>query len=148
MKTIIITGVDGNLGTAVTRSFLDAGYAVVGTVINDAAKNKVEAHANLEVKIVNLANEGDTDMFIKNSIEKYKVIDAALLLVGGFAMGNISETSGADLKKMYSLNFETAYYCARPLLAHMKENGNGRIVFVGARPALQPADGQMMLATH
>jgi NAD(P)-dependent dehydrogenase (short-subunit alcohol dehydrogenase family) len=61
-------------------------------------------------------------------------------------MGSMEATSGDDLKKMYALNFETAYYAARPLFKHMKEFGKGRIVFVGTRPALNPADGKSMVA--
>ena len=146
MKTIIITGADGNLGTAVTKTFLDEGYNVVATVIDDAAKNNMQSHPQLDVEVVNLTNEAGTNAFIEGSIEKYKKIDAALLLVGGFAMGDMAATSGDELKKMYALNFETAYFTARPLFKHMKDNGRGRIVFVGTRPALNPADGKAMIA--
>ncbi|MEP7108315.1 MAG: SDR family NAD(P)-dependent oxidoreductase [Ferruginibacter sp.] len=118
----------------------------MATVINDAAKNNIPPHPQLEVSAVNLTNETDTTSFIESTIEKYSTIDAALLLVGGFAMGDIATTTGNDLKKMYALNFETAYYAARPLFIHMKEKKKGRLVFVGARPALKPAYGKSMIA--
>jgi NAD(P)-dependent dehydrogenase (short-subunit alcohol dehydrogenase family) len=35
---------------------------------------------------------------------------------------------------------------ARPLLAHMQQNNYGRLIFVGARPALQAAQGKDLLA--
>ncbi len=146
MKTIIITGADGNLGTTVTKTFLDEGYQVIATVSREASKEKVPDHPQLDVHAVDLTDEDATSAFIISVIEKYQTIDAALLLVGGFAVGDIEATSGADLKKMYALNFETAYYVARPLFAHMKENGKGRIVFIGSRPALKPADGKAMVA--
>ncbi len=146
MKNIIITGADGNLGTAVTKAFLDEGYTVIGTVLDDAAKNAVASHPRLEVIAINLTDEAATTAFISSAIEKYKTIDAALLLVGGFAMGDMEATTGDDLKKMYALNFETAYYTARPLFKHMKENGKGRIVFVGSRPAFKASDGKSMVA--
>jgi NAD(P)-dependent dehydrogenase (short-subunit alcohol dehydrogenase family) len=139
MKTVIITGADGNLGTAVTKVFIKDGYNVIATVVNEDAKKKIESRAQLDVRVVNLD-------FIKSVIEKYKQVDAALLLVGGFAMGNMEATTGIDLKKMYSLNFETVFYTARPLLVHMKQKGAGRIVFVGARPAIKPADAKNMIA--
>ena len=44
-------------------------------------------------------------------------------------------------EKMYSLNFETAYFAARPLFQHMLKNEYGRIVFMGARPALKAEQG-------
>jgi NAD(P)-dependent dehydrogenase (short-subunit alcohol dehydrogenase family) len=146
MKTVIITGADGNLGTAVTKTFLKDGYNVIATVVNEDAKKKIESHAQLDVQVVNLTNENDTADFITSIVEKYKQVDAALLLVGGFAMGNMEATTGIDLKKMYSLNFETVFYTARPLLVHMKQKGAGRIVFVGARPAIKPADAKNMIA--
>ena len=31
MKTVVITGANGNLGSAVTKEFLDKGYKVVAT---------------------------------------------------------------------------------------------------------------------
>lgn len=146
MNTIIITGAAGNLGTATTKTFLDEGYNVIATVSNDNAKNNIPPHPRLDVWAVNLTNEAETTTFVKLVIEKYHKIDAALLLVGVFAMGSMDDTSGDDLKKMYALNFETAYYAARPLFKHMKEFGTGRIVFVGSRPALNPADGKSMVA--
>jgi NAD(P)-dependent dehydrogenase (short-subunit alcohol dehydrogenase family) len=146
MKTVIITGANGNLGSAVTKLFLDKSYNVVATVVNEQAKSDLAAHANLQVEVVNLANEAETASFIKNVITRHNQVDAALLLVGGFAMGNLKTTSGEDIKKQLALNFDTAYNVARPLYEHMVEKGSGRIVFIGARPALQPADGKNLIA--
>ena len=61
-------------------------------------------------------------------------------------MGDIAATDGAALKKMYTLNFETAYFIARPLFLHMLDKGYGRIVFIGARPALRPEQGKAAIA--
>ncbi len=79
-------------------------------------------------------------------IAEHGRIDAAIMLVGGFAMGNVENTPGQDIHKMFALNFETAYYVARPLLAHMKQNGYGRLVFIGARPAIKPEQGKALVA--
>src|SRR5215218_9701929 len=146
MKTVIITGANGNLGTAVTTHFLEKGYRAVATVVNEQAKGDLPAHANLLVEVVNLTNESETASFVTNVIANHSQVDAALLLVGGFAMGNIKSTSGKDIKKQLSLNFDTAYNVVRPLFEHMLEKESGRIVFIGARPALQPADGKNLVA--
>src|SRR5450432_953086 len=130
MKTVIITGANGNLGTAVTKEFLENNYKVLATVASESAKADINTHPHLEVHVVNLTQEEETNSFIKMCIEKHNTIDSALLLVGGFAAGNISTTTGSDLQKQISLNFETAYFITRPLFAHMKENKKGRIVFI------------------
>jgi NAD(P)-dependent dehydrogenase (short-subunit alcohol dehydrogenase family) len=145
-KTVIITGASGNLGSAVTKKFLDTGYNVIATVTSPEIKESIPGHENLNVEIVNLADEDETTSFVKASIEKYKNIDAALMLVGGFTMGNIAATTGADLKKQFSLNFETAYYVARPLFQHMMTRGEGRLVFIGSRPALNAVGGKSVIA--
>ncbi|MEO8112419.1 MAG: SDR family NAD(P)-dependent oxidoreductase [Ginsengibacter sp.] len=144
--TVIITGANGNLGSAVTKFFLETGYYVIATVANEAMKKDMPIDENLQVEVVNLTNEAETTSFIQNIIEQHKKVDAALMLVGGFAMGNIVATNGDDLKKQFSLNFETAYYVTRPLFQHMMENENGRLVFIGSRPALNAADGKNLVA--
>ena len=146
MKTVIITGGNGNLGLTVTQKFLDSDYNVITTVINEAAKNDLPVHKNLQVEVVNLTNESETASFIASVIERYKQVDAALMLVGGFAMGNITTTSGADLGKQFALNFDTAYFTTRPLFQHMLNNGSGRLVYIGARPALDAKSGKDLLA--
>lgn len=146
MKTVIITGANGNLGTAVTQTFLQRGYRVVATVLEKSMFTDFTAHEFLDVRVVNLTDENDTSIFVQDVITKYKSIEAGLMLVGGFAMGNIAATAVEDIDKQLTLNFKTAYHLTRPLLAHMLENGNGRLVFIGARPALEPSLGKDLIA--
>ena len=146
MKTIIITGANGNLGIACVKKFLDEGYKVIAV---DGSNNHLDfaaGKANYEFTTVNLSNEEETNIFITGLIKKYAKIDGALLLVGGFAAGNMAATTGTDIHKMFSLNFETAYFMARPLLQHMQQNNYGRLIFIGARPAIQAAQGKDLLA--
>ncbi len=144
--TVIITGANGNLGTAVTKNFLHKGYKVIATVINEEEKKDLPQNGNLQVEVVNLTNESETASFVENVIKKYKKVDGAVLLVGGFTMGNIGATKTDDIKKQISLNFYTAYNVVRLAFQHMIENNNGRIIFIGARPALQAAAGKNLIA--
>ena len=146
MKTILITGANGNLGTATVKKFLDEGYKVIGVDNGDAHLGFALSNPDFEFITVNLSDENETMGFVSNAITKHGKIDGALLLVGGFAMGNVGATAGADLQKMFSLNFETAYFVARPLLQHFKSKGYGRLVFIGARPALKAEAGKDMVA--
>jgi NAD(P)-dependent dehydrogenase (short-subunit alcohol dehydrogenase family) len=146
MKTVIITGANGNLGTAVTKEFIDKNYRVIATIANENSKKDFVTHPNLDISVVNLTDEKETFSFVENVIRKYARIDAALLLVGGFAMGSIENTTSDDLHKQIALNFETAFYVTKPLFGHMVNNKKGSIVFIGARPALNPAQGKDLIA--
>jgi NAD(P)-dependent dehydrogenase (short-subunit alcohol dehydrogenase family) len=146
MKTVIITGANGNLGSAVTNEFLNKGYRVVATVAAESMRADLAPHEQLEIQVVDLMNEEAAAIFIATVIGKYATVDAALLLVGGFAMGNIAATGGSDIEKQIALNFNTAYYAARPLFRQMIEQNNGRIIFIGARPAIEAAQGKNLVA--
>lgn len=146
MKTVIITGANGNLGVATVKKFLDEGYKVVAVDGKNDHLAFANNNANFEFRSVNLTNEKETAEFVKAVIAKYGKIDGAMMLVGGFAMGNVAATAGADIQKQFSLNFETAYFLTRPLLEHMQKNGYGRLVYIGARPAINPAQGKGLIA--
>ena len=141
-KTILITGANGNLGAAAVKKFLDEGYKVVAVDHSGTHLGFAASHDNFELRSVDLTDEEAVVSFMEEVVELYGRIDGALLLAGGFAMGGIDTTNGEALKKMYSLNFETAYFPARILFQHMLKNGYGRLVFMGARPALKPEQGK------
>lgn len=146
MKTAIVTGASGNLGQAVIRKFLDGGYRVAGAVIpNDPVALKINS-PHFDALQADLASEESSAQFIAAVMDKYGQIDAAVLTVGGFAMGKIAETGIAAIQKQISLNFETAYNVARPVFAQMMQQGSGRIFLVGSRPGLSSTHSKGMVA--
>lgn len=146
MQTVIITGVSGNLGQAVAKKFLDEKFKVIGTVIpNDPAQLSI-SNPNFETVIVDLMSEDDSEKFIQSVIEKYKTIDAAVLTVGGFAVGSITETKMADILKQHKLNFQTTYHVARPVFVQMLKQNSGRIFLTGARTGIDMKNSKGMVA--
>jgi NADP-dependent 3-hydroxy acid dehydrogenase YdfG len=83
---------------------------------------------------------------VSEILKKHKEIHAALLLVGGYAGGSIKDTTSTVLQKMYTVNFETAYHIARPVFNAMIKQSKGRIIFIGARPAISITEGKKNLA--
>ena len=146
MKTILITGANGSLGTATVKKFLDEGYKVIAVDSQENHLGFAKNNSNFELHNVNLADEASAAAFAQDAIRKHGTIHGALMLVGGFAMNGLDKTTGKDLKDMYHLNFETAYYTSRPLFQHMIEKNYGRLVFIGARPALLASAGKDMIA--
>lgn len=144
-KLAIITGAAGNLGKATVEKFILQGYRVAAT-IRPGKKMKIE-NSLLEEYPVDLTNEEEVQSFVDTLIKKHGKIDVAIMLAGGFAMGDIASTSGKKLNEMFSLNFDTAYFLARPVFRQMMQQAEGgRIIFIGSKPALSARDGKGTLA--
>jgi len=146
MKVAIVTGASGNMGQAVVKKFIDEGYYVVGTIIPNDSVPMNFPEDKFEKIIVDLMNEDDSLKFVNTVIEKHGTVDAAVLTVGGFAMGKIAETKTADILKQYKLNFETAYNVVQPVFLQMIKQNSGRIFIIGSRPGLDAKSGKGMVA--
>lgn len=145
MKNILITGASGNLGKASVEKFLASGYRVIATV-SPGKTLGYPVSDSVDVREVDLTNESMVSDAVQKVIEDYKTIDASLLLVGAYGAGSIQNTNGAALRKMIALNFETSYFTARALLEKMKQQSGGRIILIGARPALNAQEGKEAIA--
>lgn len=143
----IITGAGGNLGTAVTQAFLEANYQVIGTIEEHHSTDKLQKHEALHYSKIDLLKSADAEKLVNDAFQKYGSIDALVLLVGGFGMGNITNTNSDDIQKMVALNFNTAYNLIQPYLAKAKnQSQQGNIIVVGAKPATTLASSGETLA--
>lgn len=143
-KKVIITGATGNLGAAAIKKFISDGFHVIAIILPGEPQNHL---SETEIHETDLTSEAEVQKTTDNILQKHSVIDAALLLAGGYASGNITNTDNASLEKMYALNFQTAYFIARAVFIKMKtQDHGGRIIMIGARTALQAKDGKNSLA--
>jgi len=144
---IIVTGAAGNLGRAVTKFLLENAYRVTAVI---APKDPFDfmKHERLDVHQVDLKAQAAVVELFTNIKKKDQEIAGAVFLVGGFGMGNLSETSAEDIGNMIQLNFTTAYHCAQAFINNFGNDTRAlkRVVLVGARPALDPDAGQHMVA--
>ncbi len=146
MKTALVTGASGNLGQAVIQKFLAEGYHVTGTLVPADPVKLPVSHPNLHLVEADLLNETAAAQVSQSLMENYGQINAAVLTVGGFAMGSVAETTAADLLRQYKLNVETAYNIARPVFLQMMKQGSGRIFMIGARPGIDMKNSKGMIA--
>lgn len=140
MKKVLITGAAGALGGACVDKCVAAGHEVIAIL----SPGKTLKNEKVSTYNANLTNEQETESVIKTIIKDHGRIDIALMLVGGFGMGSVADTSGEQMNKMINLNFMTAYFTARPVFQHMMDNNSGRLVFIGSKPALESGGGKGM----
>lgn len=134
MQSVIVTGTSGNLGKAVAQKFFAEKYHVFGTVHKGDVFAIAKGGVIWEDITVDLTNSDAAATFTDTVLRKNKDTKAAILTVGGFAMGNIEKATTAGIEKMIQLNFYTAFHIAQPVWQHMMQRGTGRIYLVGAMP--------------
>ncbi len=145
-QVIIVTGASGHMGLAVVRQLLSSGHTVVGTVSPRKHSQPSVTHNRYEEFTLDVTDVKATAAFVEHVEHQYQRIDGAALLVGGFAMGNLTETSLQDVQKMLKLNFESAFIMSQAVYPRMHRQGGGHMVLVGAKPALEPAAGASAVA--
>ncbi|UFH55615.1 SDR family NAD(P)-dependent oxidoreductase [Spirosoma sp. KNUC1025] len=144
MKTIVITGASGGLGQDVVAYLHNQGYPILATVGSDNHKNLFDQLPNVQTRVVNVVDEKSVVEFLDGNPSTD--IQAAILLVGGFAMGTIQETTVDLLQNMFELNFLSAFNFIKPLMTRFEQQNGGQFILIGSRPALQPTDGKNMVA--
>lgn len=134
MKNVIITGAKGNLGVASVQTFLNKNYHVIACISNRDSRFDFE-NTNLEVVPLDLLDNKTCDNFVDTQAKKHGTIDAAILTVGGFIIGNMEKVRKDDFDKMIALNFYTAFNMVQPLYRKMVNQAlGGKIILIGSEP--------------
>lgn len=144
---VIITGAKGNLGKATVRQFIEEGYHVVATVSSGNSLGYLQDHPSLTVFPVNVLDADQSAQLVKEVTLRFGEIHSVFMLVGTYISGTFEETGLDALDKMINMNFKSAYTIAQPAFRQMmKQKSGGRLVFIGARPAIQPEEARTAVA--
>jgi NAD(P)-dependent dehydrogenase (short-subunit alcohol dehydrogenase family) len=149
---VLVTGGAGNLGRAVTRTFLENGARVAVPLHKTDTKESLEPHARrfgarLHTFALDLTTERGAQEAIKQVMEWAGRIDAVAHLVGAWFGGvPLAETPVEGWDRMMDLNAKSAYLVARAAIPPMAAGGGGALVFVGARAARENRAGNVAYA--
>jgi NAD(P)-dependent dehydrogenase (short-subunit alcohol dehydrogenase family) len=154
-KTSIITGGTGELGRVVVDRFAEEGmkiYVPTQTIdkfreIFDSSKSENSKEFKLR-KIYGLQcdaiNEDSVKNFISDVLKAEGRIDYLINTVGGFhKKTNIVDMDSGLVDKMLDLNFKSTFYFCKNVLKSMIEHNYGKIVAIGAMPALEISAGRL-----
>jgi len=143
-RHVLITGGTGGLGCGVTAVLLAQGASVTIPYINSQGVDHLQAQlsADERSRVRFISADVSDEASVISLIQSHDRLDAAIHLVGGFAMGATVDFSFAEWRQQLDLNLNTTFLVCKHSLQKMLQQDYGRIVTVGSRGAVQPA-GQL-----
>jgi len=143
-RVIVITGGFGALGSAVVEAALEAGREVAAL---DVAPKPPEALAAavgdraLLLPAADLGSAEGAERALAAVAARFGGIDALVNIAGGFAYETVADGSFETWRRQFELNLGTAFHACRAALPYLEKSEAGRIVNVGAGPALKAGAG-------
>jgi NAD(P)-dependent dehydrogenase (short-subunit alcohol dehydrogenase family) len=141
-KVVMVSGASGNLGGAVVQAFQQAGASLI---IPDRASGRMQslfpqlaAEEHLLLENTDVIIPEDMQWLVSKALERFGRIDILVNTIGGFRSGKmLHETSIKDWDFMMDLNARSIFTICQAVLPAMLEQQSGKIVNIGARPALE-----------
>jgi 3-oxoacyl-[acyl-carrier protein] reductase len=120
MKTLIVTGGTGGLGTAVVER-LSRDYHCV-----------LLRHSQVDLR---------DELSIRDALSAIDAPYGLVHMAGGYAGGKVSETSSDDWQRMIGLNLTSSFLVIREVLARMRRDAPGRIIAISSAATLSKFAG-------
>ena len=141
-QVVLVTGAAGNLGAAVAKAFAAQGDRLA---LMDRDAGRLEnacrvlgLDADTVLLPTDLLSAHSTATAVEAAIARLGRIDILANIAGAFTMGPaLHETPEADWDLMMGLNARSVVNTCRAVIPQMLRQGNGRIVNVAARAALE-----------
>jgi NAD(P)-dependent dehydrogenase (short-subunit alcohol dehydrogenase family) len=139
-KVVLVTGASGGLGTYITQAFLDIGATVIGT------SRKIQQPDFSSADFTAIPGEISTreaaKILVDRVIARFTRLDVLAHTVGGFAGGQpVADTDDGTFQHMFDLNVTSFFNIVRASIPVLRKTGNGRIVAIGSRAAVEPGAG-------
>jgi len=142
-RVVLVTGANGNLGTAVAKTFYTAGanLALVGRKadrIHNALPDLVSQDRVFLAPSTDLTDAKAVQTLIDAVMETWGHIDVLANTVGGYRAGNpVHETPLETWNFMWALNTRTVILLSRAVVPLMLDQEYGKIIHTASRNALK-----------
>jgi len=139
-KVVLVTGANGGLRAYVTQAFLDAGATVIGT--SRKIKQPDFSSPSFTALPAEISSREGAQGLVDEVAARFGRLDVLAHTVGGFAGGlSIAKTDEETLQRMLDLNLNSVFHILRATIPALRQTGNGRIIAIGSRAALEPGSG-------
>ena len=146
---VVVTGATSGIGRAVAGAFAAEAEGLVGfgRSATDAASIGCPAGTPNVVAIAgNIADPGDVERLIGQTITRFSRIDVLVSCAGIFPKGRFLDVPQGAWREAVETNVLGFAALCRGVLPHMMEAGSGRIVNLATRLAAAPGKGMSAYA--
>ncbi len=133
-KTVIVTGASKGIGATTAIHFAERGYNVVINYNNSyqsarllTTSLKSRGFSVIQIK-ADVSNRMETDLLIKETIDKFGSIDILVNNAGISQIGLIDEIDDYDAQRIFDVNLKGVYNCCRSVTPYMVNQKYGRII--------------------
>lgn len=142
LRSTLVVGGTGALGTAVVGALLEAGQPVVATWVNEGERDAVQQQFAGD-RALRLVHADVTDpTSVQTLVAGLPDLGGVVNLVGGYQAGQkVHETDPEAFEVMLRLNLRPTFLLARSAIPRLTAGGGGALVAVSSRAALQPFPG-------
>ena len=148
MNIAVVTGGTGGLGRALAPRLIKRGFKLGVSYLIPEEAESFEAEVNPDPEQVLLRRTDSSDpealgAFVKDVAERFGSLNSIVALVGGWAGGrDVEDTDDVRFERMIDLNLRSTFYAVRAALPYLRETGQGRIVTIASRAAVDNPAGQ------
>ncbi|MGT2828627.1 SDR family oxidoreductase [Streptococcus hillyeri] len=143
-KTVLLTGASAGFGTAMTASFINKGYRVIGAArrFEKLMNLKEQYGENFYPLMMDMTDLTSIDTALASLPREWQQIDI-LVNNAGLALGldKAYEANFADWQTMIMTNIVGLTYLTRQLLPQMVERQSGHIINIGSTAGTYPYPG-------
>lgn len=142
-KVALVAGGTGGLGRAVSLAFLEEGAKVVVPYRSEKEFSELRRAATVrESQLIGRTVDVLDESAVAKLVEEIGRIDVLVNTVGAYVGGvELWKLAPADFDRMLNLNLRTGYLLARAVVPGMLKRGNGAVVNVSAKAALDHGAG-------
>ena len=140
-RVVVVTGGFGALGRALAAVLGEQGARVALIDRADRPADVADGERLLLLGAVDLGVDSATASAFAQVAERWQGIDGLVNVAGGFAWEAVADGSLATWDRLYAMNLRSAVAASRAALPHLRTDGRGRIVNIGAQAAVKAAAG-------
>lgn len=142
-KVAVVAGGTGGLGRAVSLAFLEEGAKVVVPYRSDKEFAELRsAAAGREAQLVGRVVDVLDEAAVAKFVAEIGRIDVLVNTVGGYIGGvELWKLAPADFDRILNVNLRTGYLLARAVVPGMLQRGEGAVVNVSAKAAVDHGAG-------